>query len=1043
VEQAERLIFLNKNKKLNVKIIPEKDKYMPREEVVATIQVTDEFGNPTSADLFVSAVNDQLLSFADDKSGNLISKMLLESELQEKVEEPKFYFDPKEPKADKALDYLMMTSGWRRFTWGKVLAESQTNLYHQGELAVVSGVVRDAYTGKPVANANIKFTSNGNVFKTDNNGRFIFNKLDLYEPQAMVFSGENYSPSNQSVYYYNQNLNISLVPTNYKYPKSGGLNIKSSSVLDDFDVIAPMEQNLAAPEMERSVNVVQMKHDKSSEKRMEKKEPPKFQAPQAPPVDKVPSKDQNGKSANGKVFMDERFMPQGPVPMQKKKVHGNVGLNKNSQSAALYRAREFQTPKYSPSETPELRDDFRSTVFWKPNLKIDESGKGKIRFSTSDEITSFRLTAGGISGNGLVGQDETLIYNQLPFTLATKVPVEVTTGDKISIPVTIKNNTLKPISGVLKVKGPQGFLAIGNLPEYQQIPAGKAKTIYLNYDVLQEAEMGDLSLTFVSCGMNEGVKQKVNVVKAGYPVAQSFNGNKLSEEFHLDLRKAIKGSLKVKLSAFPSVVGDIMSGLSGILREPSGCFEQTSMSSWPNTMVLDYTKTMEVKDKELENRAAELLKKGYSRLVTFETPNKGYEWFGKAPAHEGLTAYGLLQFSDMSKAGADIDKQMMDRTTSWLLAQRDNEGGFQRNSKAYHAFGQIAPEIMNGYIVYALSETGMKDMKKEVDKAFKLALDNKDPYQLAMVSIALGNLGDNARAEKALEELKSQQKEDGSFPGKIHSITHSTGVSLSIETTALSVLALIKNNQRGTELNKAIKFISSSRNSYGTFGNTQGTVLALKALTEYAKASKATKEGGTVEVYVNGKKVDEVSYKAGDQGPLEINNLEKHLKEEKEKVTVKFKNTQNPLPVTLSVEYATNDPESSNECKVGLDVKVLDHSVNQGETVRLKAVVTNREKTDLPSTMVLIGLPAGLSAQPWQLKELQEKNVFDYYEIIGNKLALYYRGMAPSGKQEINLDLKAEVPGVYEAPASSAYLYYTNEFKTWTNYGKITVNKSN
>ena len=91
--------------------------------------------------------------------------------------------------------------------------------------------------------------------------------------------------------------------------------------------------------------------------------------------------------------------------------------------------------------------------------------------------------------------------------------------------------------------------------------------------------------------------------------------------------------------------------------------------------------------------------------------------------------------------------------------------------------------------------------------------------------------------------------------------------------------------------------------------------------------------------------------------------------------------------------------------------------------------------------MAIIGIPAGFTVQPWQLKELQEKKVFDYYEIVGNNIAVYYRGMAPKAIKEINLDLKAEMPGEYDAPASSAYLYYTNEFKTWSGMDKVTIKK--
>ena len=79
------------------------------------IRVTDENGLPVQGNFSLSVVDDNLLSFADDKQGNILSKILLEPELKEKVEEPNFYFDKKEAKADKALDLLLLTSGWRKY----------------------------------------------------------------------------------------------------------------------------------------------------------------------------------------------------------------------------------------------------------------------------------------------------------------------------------------------------------------------------------------------------------------------------------------------------------------------------------------------------------------------------------------------------------------------------------------------------------------------------------------------------------------------------------------------------------------------------------------------------------------------------------------------------------------------------------------------------------------------------------------------------------------------------------------------------------------
>ena len=90
--------------------------------------------------------------------------------------------------------------------------------------------------------------------------------------------------------------------------------------------------------------------------------------------------------------------------------------------------------------------------------------------------------------------------------------------------------------------------------------------------------------------------------------------------------------------------------------------------------------------------------------------------------------------------------------------------------------------------------------------------------------------------------------------------------------------------------------------------------------------------------------------------------------------------------------------------------------------------------------MAIIGIPGGCTAQPWQLKEMQEKKLIDYYEISGNQLNIYYRQMAPNEIKQLNFDLKAEVPGKFLSPASSAYLYYTNEFKEWQSSQMLEIN---
>ncbi len=95
---------------------------------------------------------------------------------------------------------------------------------------------------------------------------------------------------------------------------------------------------------------------------------------------------------------------------------------------------------------------------------------------------------------------------------------------------------------------------------------------------------------------------------------------------------------------------DILAGgLAGLIREPSGCFEQTSSSNYPNVMVLSFLEANGVAAPDLVAKTRQKLERGYNRLVGHETKKKGYEWFGASPPHEALTAYGILQFEDMKR----------------------------------------------------------------------------------------------------------------------------------------------------------------------------------------------------------------------------------------------------------------------------------------------------------------------------------------------------------------------------------------------------------
>ena len=1071
IERAERLAFVNRDKELNIKIETDKDKYLPREKVKMTVRVTDDRGMPMPANLSLAVVNDQLISFADNKDGNILSKLLLEPDLNAPVEEAKFYFDKSEEKSVAAMDYLMLTSGWRRFTWEEVLRDRLPTLQHQGERAVLAGIVRDGYSGVPVPNATILAPNSNLKVVSDKGGYFMLEGLDIAKDNRLVVSAAKYGNNQQAFLDYNANMQIALYPE-FVAPRplpamkemverrgGGGkgrvarnrpMKLKEVFAAEPLDMRAEVVDEVAVMDDLEDMDFEEMMDVGEEKTPLKDIEQVNLLMDGIEPRDHKADNKQKGEPGNGMLANLEKNENEADhvfgglvIDNRFKAIMQADSMVQGNQLALYYRARAFAAPVYTgnDAEAPHTgRTDFRETVYWNPSVKVNRTGKAKIEFYCSDEISSFRTVVEGIAQDGSVGHAEQVYFTQLPFSMAARVPVEVATNDHLIVPVVLHNNTNRPITGSLHVMPPAGLKPTHTTGSSITIPAGMAKTLNLEYDVKNMPGEEVFNIAFASQGHTDAFEQKLKIVSAGFPVALSFSGTESVTAFPFGIRDVVPGSVAANFTAFPNVVSDLIKGIESILREPYGCFEQTSTSSYPNAMVMSYMKEQNEIDPVIMKRASDLLAKGYKRLSSFECSENGYEWFGSNPPHEALTAYGLMQFNDYAAVYNGVDKTMVKRTAKWLMSRRDGKGGFKRNAKALDTFGRADGDVTNAYIVYALSEAGYMEVLPEAKAAFAKAIASNDPYQLALVANAMFNLKQRADGQAAILALIKTQAANGSFTGTKGSITRSGGNSLRVETTALAVLAMLNSSRpNGKAIQSGVESIVKARSGAGGFGSTQGTILALKAMVEYSKFAQKTDEAGRVEIYVDGKKVAEKAYAAGQREAVEITGLEAYITTGNHTIEVKYPGVKNPLPYSISVDYHTNLPISSPDCVVRLKTEIGATKVKMGETVRLAAKLTNQTEKGQPMTMAILGLPAGLSAQPWQLKELQEKGVFDFYEIIGNNVVCYYRQMKPGERREINLDLKADIPGIYTAPASSAYLYYTAEDKDWTALPTIEI----
>ena len=954
---AERLVFRNRRHRLNVEVTPERTSYQPREQVTLAISTTDPMGRPVAADLALAVVDDTVLSFADDKQGHLLSQLLLETELQDEVEEPNFYLDLTEDKSALAMELLMGTRGWRRFDWQQALVQPyqpEETLQALGYMGYLDGLgyLEEAEGAMPALAGAVR------------RGR---NKEAAMAPKAPPPMAA-FDPADDA----------EIPPME---PAAGPM------LADDADMPMPAEADRMGRGQGRAAKV----------------------------------------QARGEPFaMDD---------MEQERWAGEV--------APAYQwapVRVFPAPIYD-GKPPEVRTDFRDTVHWTPRVQTDEQGQATVSFYTSDAITSFRVSTEGIGG-GLAGRDETVLRSNLPFSMAVKIPLAVSEGDRLRLPLTLSNEQDASLALALEASFPQDLLELQRpIADQWELAAEARESLFMDLLVTGKEGAGTLAFHASSEGLSDAFEREITVEPLGFPQAFEASGELETVARHtVDLGQAIDGTVDARIQLYPSPVATLVSGMEGLIREPGGCFEQTSSSNYPNVMVLRYLEEQGVADPALVSRTMGMLDRGYAKLVGYESPKKGYEWFGGDPGHEALTAYGLLEFQDMRAVYGDVDAQMMERTADWLMSRRDGQGGFDRDAKALDSFGRASAEVTDAYIVWSLAEAGFTaGLDKELARQQGVAAKTSDPYMLALAAGTLTRLdGKDKEAAAAAKRLVSMQAKDGSWVGADHSITRSGGEALTIETTALAVMALLQVEGHDAAVRSAVDWLNNNRGGFGQWGSTQATVLSLRAMTAYASASRATRSAGEVQLRINGVSAGHFAYEAGYRDAIAFEDLGAFFTSGANTIELVL-DGEEPLPYSVAVEYRSTLPASSTETVVDLETHLAAKTVAMGESVRLTATVRNRTNEGQPMTLARVGLPGGLQAQTWQLEDLRERGVVDFYETGPREVVLYFRDLEPEELRAVPIDLVAAVPGTYTGPASSAYLYYTNEYKDWAEPLRVTI----
>jgi len=720
------------------------------------------------------------------------------------------------------------------------------------------------------------------------------------------------------------------------------------------------------------------------------------------------------------------------------------------------------------SAAAHVRSYFPEALYINPEIITDKDGNASIVIPMADSITTWRMAMIASTQHGALGTSTSSLKVFQDFFVDLDLPVTLTQGDRVSIPVAVYNYSGTRGDVSLKLQ-PDDWFALADDVADKSVAVDSGRVGGSQF-TLEAKRIGKFKLT-LSANMNGDAKRadivvrEIEVIPNGREQNMVFNGrleNSVRHELNFP-ETAIPDASKIFVRLYPGPLSQVIEGMDSLLRMPYGCFEQTSSSTYPNVLALDYMKRTKKLTPEVHAKAEGYIANGYQRLLTFEVPGGGFSWFGQAPANKILTAYGLMEFSDMSKV-YDVDPKLIQRTQQWLAEQQQPDGSWKPDTQFINegATNRYNSDVLRitAYIAWSLENTGyqgptVEKAQRYIDKHMNGKIDT---YTLAVVAnfatdFETSDHGkDREFTRQAMQLLLDARTEKGeqAWWSADETAVYATGASASVETTGLAVQALLKWGEASGTARKAMNYIASKKDARGDWGTTQATIMALRALL-LATEKGAADVRGTLDVLLNGKPVEkltltpenndllhqfvfkgkDIETKGVDAKDTGSNNMEsKDMGPESvNTVEIRFEGKGGLAYQVVGSYFLPWDKKPANEA-LSIDVAYDREHLAQDDIATATATV----KSNLPKfanmVMVDLGIPPGFDLLSEDLQSYVEKTAgqksgrLEKFSLTATQAILYFNAIAPGETVTLHMRLRAKYPIRAKTFQSRVYEYY-------------------
>jgi uncharacterized protein YfaS (alpha-2-macroglobulin family) len=681
---------------------------------------------------------------------------------------------------------------------------------------------------------------------------------------------------------------------------------------------------------------------------------------------------------------------------------------------------------------PRVREYFPETLLFKPNVITDAAGNAILDVPMADSITDWRVSITASSESGALGSTTASVRVFQDFFVDLDLPVALTMGDEVSVPVAVYNYLPQAQDVRLELQQSAWFSAVESASMTVSVKPNEVASAFFR---IRADHLGKQKLTVKAYGakLSDAVQRQLIVEPNGKKFEDTVSGRLTPSVMQSIVipAEAIGESRQLLLKIYPGIFNQLLEGLDSILQMPSGCFEQTSSSTYPNVLAMQYMKRTGKITPEIQMKAEGFINLGYQRLVTFEVNGGGFSWFGSPPANKILTAYGLMEFADMSRV-YEVDPNLISRTAQWLASQQQPDGSWTPDTNFINegATNQFNTDLVRiaSYLGWALARAG--GQQDAVDRAADFVRKNfgkmEDPYGLAVAANFLTERDPHDPAShQILAKLFAMKVEDTDtiyWKQVQPTAVYSEGPSANVETTALATLAYLKDAEYAGAVSKMLTYLVKQKDPRGTWYSTQATIWALRAFIE-SLSDRREPANATVAVVLNGKTQKPVTINDANSEVMQLINISDSLISGPNQLELKMTGKAQAL-FSLVARYAMLWKEEPGNQPLDITVTYDKTTLEVNDTATASVSIRNNLRADAQMVIVDLGIPPGFRIATDDLDALVEKKVIEKYSLTGRQAILYFEKLEAGKTVQFSYRLTAKFPIKGTTPAARVYSYY-------------------